>query len=530
MFIRTISLAALLSLLGPMSSATAEIANDIEPEYAKAVLAYNDQDFNGALKMLAELQKRSPRTPEILELKAITHKALKDEKGAALAYRELVQIKTKLKSEKKEIAPYAFELGVIRYNQKNWKEAAQYLNYSARHGFNVEVSRFYLGLVQSQTQEWGRAEHSFKETLKGEVEELRPAAHYYLAQVYFKMGSPSAGFANLIEAKRKAQKYIDREDVQPESKKMAEQVRQASDATLAPFDRSQTFGNFSLLLGYDTNVLLMPSTDVADTAGSGKSTPKVLLSAGLGYASSPMRTIQYVPSVRFNLNKNFNGESKSGEFADTTFSLYLTKDALAPVAYGLKTESTFVFQNQVDTAGASKYSLYNTSILLAPYAKWEASKKWTLGTEVGYRILGFEGEETVAESLRRSGNGILLRISAQSKVSRKRWNPTYVLKAEFNQTDGTEYDSRVFGAQLINTMKIRKVDFSQVLELSRTTYATSSTDRGDTFALLALQASKQIGPRWALMATADYTKNMSSDETAYSYNRFTLNAGVGYHF
>ncbi len=519
-----------LGLFGPGSDVRAEISNEIEPEYALAVLAYNDQDFNSALKLLSELQKKAPRAAEILELKAITLKALKNEREAAKIYNTLVQLKQNEKRDKKEIAPYAFELGVIRYNQKNWKLAERYLAYSARHGFNVEVSRFYLGLIQSQTQDWVKAEQNFKATARGGVEELHPAAHYYLAQVYFKLGYPSDGFKNLLDAKRTSNRYIDRNDVQAESKKMAEQVREAADATLAPFDRSQTFGNFSFLLGYDTNVLLVPSTDVPNTSGSGKTTPKALLSAGLGYASSPMRSIQYVPSVRFNLNKNFNGDSKAGEFADTTFSLFFTKDAIAPFSFGLKSEGSGVFQNQVDSSGSSKYSLYNTSLLFAPYTKWDATRKWTLGAEVGYRILSFSGEDTVADSLRRSGKGIIARLSAQNRTQRKRWNPTYVLKAELNPTVGTEYDSKVLGAQVINTMTLGKINFSQVLELTRTIYPDSSTDRGDTFVLLALQASKKIGPRWAVLATGDYTKNISSDEASYSYDRITLNAGLGYSF
>lgn len=518
-------------LLGPVSRATAEIANEIEPDYAEAVLEYNAQKYENTLKLLNEIQKKAPKTVEVLELKAITLKAMKNEKGAADVYRDLVQLKTKEGKDKKEIAPYAFELGVIRYNEKNWKQAEQYLNYSAKNGFNVDVSRFYLGLIQSQTQNWVSAEANFKETLSGKVDELKPAAHYYLAQVYFKLGYSADGFGNLIDAKKTAQIFIDRQDVQPESKKMAEQVRQAADATLLPFDKSQMFMNFTFLLGYDSNVLLVPSEGSSSSSASGKSTLKSLLSAGIGYATSPLATFQYVPSLRFNLNKNFNGESYSGEFADTTLSLYITKDVLAPISLGLKTEGTFVFQTQADALTAAKqYHLYNNTILLAPYMKWDASKAWSLGGEIGYRLTNFSGEETVSESMKRSGSAVILKLSAQSKAARTYFNPTYSLRTEFISTDGTEYDATLMGLQLLNTIKFEKVDFSQVLTIDRTTYGTSSTDRSDTLMMLTLQATKKIGPRWALIAAADYSTNSSSDATSYSYSRYTLNAGVGYSF
>lgn len=529
-WVRTISCVLCLGLFGPMFSARAALDNQLEPEYALAVLDFNARNYESALKTLGEIQKKAPASVEILELKAITFKAMKNEKDASTAYRDLIQLKTKEGKDKKEIAPYAFELGVIRYNERNWKQAEQYLNFSAKNGFNIEVSRFYLGLIQIQLQDWVKAESNFNETVKSELDELKPASYYYLSQVYFKLGYPSDGFGSLINAKRSAQKYIDREDVQPESKKMAMQVKAAAEATLQPFDKAQTFGTFNFLVGYDSNVLLLPTSSSSSTSASGKSTLKSTVSAGYGYASSPLARFQYVPSLRFNFNKNFNGESSTGEFADSTFSFYLTKDALAPVSYGVKLEGTMVFQNQTDTAGAKKYHLYDTSAQFAPYVKWDVSKQWTLGGEVGYRSVKYTGEETVSQTLRRSGHGILAKVTAQNKASRRYFNPTITARAEFNSTEGTEYANNILGVQVINSLKLGQVDFSQVIGLDRTTYGDSSTDRSDTLIIFSLLASKKIGPRWAILASADYSTNSSSTADTYSYNRYTVNTGLGYNF
>jgi tetratricopeptide (TPR) repeat protein len=513
-----------------MSRATAELPNEVEPEYSKAVLDYNARHFDRALRMLVEIQKKAPHSTEILELKAITLRALKKEQDAANVYRELVQIKMKDGKDKKEIAPYAFELGVIRHNEKKWKEAERYLNYSVKNGFNVDAAKFYLGLVQTQTQDWEKAEQNLSDVTRGGLEELKPAAHYYVSQVYFKLGYPSDGFGNLISAQKKAQKEINREGVQPASKKMAEQVKQAADASLAPFDKAQFFGSFSFMLGYDSNVLLVPSEGSGDDTASGKSTPKGLLSAGAGYASSPLATFQYVPSVRFNFNKNTNAESSTGEFADTTFSLYVTKDALAPVSIGLKTEGTAVFQNQTDDNDQKRYRLFDTMLTAAPYVKWDATKRWSFGAEVGYRHTNYPGDDTVTAAQKRSGGTVMGRITAQNRANRRFWNPTIALRAESTATEGTEYKSRIYGVQLVNTMRFTKIDVSQVLGYDRTIYPESSTDRTDSLVMFALLASKKLGPRWSLIVSGDITKNTSSDDTTYSYDRFTVNAGVGYNF
>ena len=60
----------------------AALENQLEPEYAEAVLEYNAKNLDGALKLLTELQKRAPQTVEILELRAITLKAMKNDKDA----------------------------------------------------------------------------------------------------------------------------------------------------------------------------------------------------------------------------------------------------------------------------------------------------------------------------------------------------------------------------------------------------------------------------------------------------------------
>ena len=61
-----------------MSSATAEVPTQLEPEYAEAVLAFNGKQYGRALKILDELIKLSPRSVEFLEMKALALKVTQD--------------------------------------------------------------------------------------------------------------------------------------------------------------------------------------------------------------------------------------------------------------------------------------------------------------------------------------------------------------------------------------------------------------------------------------------------------------------
>jgi tetratricopeptide (TPR) repeat protein len=510
----------------------AEIASELEPDYAEATLAYNSKEYNRAITILNELQKKAPKTVEFLELKAITLKASKKEIEASKVYQELIQVLSKSGKEKKEIAPYAFELGVLNFNEKKYAQAEQYLSYSFRNGFNTDVSLFYLGMVSVQKQDWGVAESRLQRVLQSELNDIKPATHFYLAQTHFKNNSPSRGFDQLLKAKNLSESFQERADISAEGKQMASQIKGAADQALAPFDKSQWFANMTFTSGYDDNVLLVPT----DTAGSqdisGKSTLKSSLGIGLGYASSPLRTLQWVPSARFNLNKNYNKDSSSGEFSDSTVSLYVTKDALAAFTYGLKTEGSVVFQNDRDAVtGSSTYRLFSTYTQLAPYTKWDFHRKWTLGAELGAKKLDFNGEEDVQTTFRRSGMVYTFKITGLNKRGKKYFNPSYTLKYEINDAaEGTEFKSSAYGAQVLNVMHLTHWEFTQILDFTRTLFSDSSADRKDANWVASLVATRKIGPRWGLIASGDYTINLSTVPASFKYNRYSMNAGVSYTF
>lgn len=509
----------------------ADISSELEPEYAEAVLAYNSQNFDRAMMILETLKKRSPQTIEFLELSAIVLKTQKKDQEASNVYRELIQLKTKEGKDRKEVAPYAFELGILKFNEKKLDQSEQYLNFSLRNKFNTEMSLFYLGMIATHKMEWAKAENSFKGIINSEIEDIKPAAHFYLAQAYFKSGSTSAGFGQLSLAKAKAEKILKNENLTSEIRQMAEQIRTASEAALLPFDKTQKFGNFNILTGFDSNVLLVPSSTPGSSNVTGKETIKTLISAGYGIATSPVAQFQYVPSIKFNFNKNWNTDSATAEFSDVTASLYVSRNALSGLVLGLKTENALIFQNDYNsTTKKSKYRLYNSSIGLGPYMRWEASRKWTVNSDILFRSLKFNNESDLQQTLRRSGPAYGLRVSATQKTGKKYYNPTYSLKLETTRTEGTEYRALAYGLGISNVMKLSKFDLIQNLDITKTKFGDSVADRSDTLVVLGVVLNKKIGPRWSILGTADYTKNSSSDEQSYTYDRFTFNAGLSYVF
>ncbi|RYZ61251.1 MAG: hypothetical protein EOP09_20210, partial [Proteobacteria bacterium] len=113
---------AIALLVAPLTG-FAEIPNESEPDYSEAVIFYNTKRFDRALTMLEQLQRTLPKSVEVLELKALTLRATQKDKQAAVVYKDLIDLKTKQAAPRKEIAPYAFELGMIRFNEGDFKKA-----------------------------------------------------------------------------------------------------------------------------------------------------------------------------------------------------------------------------------------------------------------------------------------------------------------------------------------------------------------------------------------------------------------------
>lgn len=517
--------------LACVPAAYAEIANHLEPDYAEAVLAYNARNYSRALQILNELHAKAPKTIEFLELKAITLKANQQIPEAGNVYRELVQIKTNSGSPKKEIAPYAFELGIIRFNERKFQQAEQYLQYAVRSDFNVDVAHLYLGLAGVQTTQWDKAEMHFQKVVDGKLDALKPAGHFYLGQVYFQKQVPANGFGEWMTAKRLAEKNLTDSDASSDSRAMAEQIVKGVDTALAPFNKGQSFANFSAIVGYDSNVLLVPNESDARATATPEATVKTTFSAGAGYATSPLNRYQLVPSLRFNANKNFNRETASGEFSESGASLYVTRDALSARAFGARLDFAIIFQNEYNQAtDTSKYRLYTTTFTFAPYLKADLNRDWVFNGEAGVRAVSFNGDQELTSAFQRNGPAYFLRGGLQSKSAKKYFNPGFSVKADYTNTKGTEFRAFAYGAGVNNSFQLKEVQLTQTLDITRTEYGKSSTDRGDTLASVMVSGYRKIGPRWALLASIDYTKNQSSDEAAYAYNRYSMNAGISYSF
>jgi tetratricopeptide (TPR) repeat protein len=517
------------ALLAP--SARADVPRDLEPDYAEAVLSFNSRDFSKALKLLDALIRRDPRVNEFLELKALSLKVSQKDQAAEKIYQQLIENKKRQGRDPVELAPYHFELAMILSRRNLHDQAKPYFAYAVQHGFNLAPSHLYLGMTDFNSGKWSEASEHFRGVLSEGAADLAPIAHFYLGQTYLKMGYSSGGTSSLLEARGSARTLLDDSKTDADTRAMAQRIFGATEAVLAPYGSGQFFGYLGLLSGYDSNILLIPGTISNAGEMSGKSTAKETFMGAVGYATSSLGFLQFVPSVRTSLNFNLNRDSKSSEFVSTTASLYVNRGPLSRFSYGLKLEGSPVFRNDVDPAtNAGTYRLFSISGSLGPYFRYQVARQWQVGVEGTLEPRRYENDAD--NDQRRSGTGGQLRAYIQNEQGSRFWNPTLFLELSDDGAEGSEYDSSGISASLSDAMHLgSRLDLTATVSLEREKYPRRTAgERRDTTSSFQANLSWRWAPKWTVLGNASFTKNASNFDSVYGYDRLELGGGVTYSF
>jgi hypothetical protein len=358
-----------------------------------------------------------------------------------------------------------------------------------------------------------------------------------MARIHLQRGPEEDIYAAIRElrfAKELAGALIDSTKTDPETVDTATEVYGASSNLLANYDRAGAFGMLTLMAGYDTNVLAVPSSQIAvQTTGADSVT--TALQAGFGYSSSPAADYQYVPSYRLSFNFNLNEATKLGDFLVHDFSLYVTRKALARTSFGLRTEAIVTFQNQTDASNNSAFKPYSYSFPIGPFFKAPlplGDGSWSVGGELVASYHHDYGDDTASSDQKRTGTDFTARLSVTSDAKSRFWNPTFTLSGVMALTSGTEYDATTAGAELRDQIKITdSIDSYVSAGVTLTTYPSRLTGRRtDQLALLGASLVDRISPSWSLLGTLQVYRNLSNLDATYGYSRLAVSAGATYSF
>lgn len=502
-------------------SSFAVIPNALEPEYSEAILAFHGKNYDRALQILDELLKTSPQIAEFLELKALTLKTVQKPKESAQTYKQLIETKLKDGADAKQIAPYYFELGMIRYQEKKFERCIQYLDEAAKVDFNFAATHFFLGMSHFQMGNYPISNDHFSKVISSNTLELKPASYFYQGQIGFKRQMPAIATQSFFSAISTSETIINDPKSSNDSKAIAKQILDASQKALEPLNKSHWFGNLALSFGYDTNVLASPSSSTT-TGSLNSSSVGGFFQAGIGHMSSPLNTIQWIPNYRTSINYYFNRNASSAEFYTNNLSLYMNVKPLSLFSWGLKLEGFLLFQN------SGTYARYLHGLTTGPYMKTNLGSS-TLGLETFFTFNTYAQDETASSASQlRSGTDIDFRAFLQNDQGQKFWNPTYSVTFTLQNAKGTDYKSKNFSGTLENLIYFSKTLSLNLLasfEMALYSNRTPQTRTDKTFTFQAA-VTKKINSKWTLFGNAQYMTNASDLPTLYAFNRFSFLTGA----
>ncbi len=518
-----------------VSTAHAEVPPSLESEFAELTYNFKSGQLDEALKLSEQLVLKNPTVFEFQEVRALALKASGKTVEASKVYLDLVKKRWKESKEKQDptiVAPYYFELGNIRFQEKNIKDAEFYFLKAKQWNFNATVASFYLGNIYAQAERWTEAEDQFQSVVASDVEDLKPTAHFMLAQVSFKLRSSNAGVRNLMWAKYLSQQELDDPSAPESGKAIAKKIFEAADKALTPIDREGFMANLTFLLGYDSNVLSVPSS-VASATTTNNGSVKATVMAGAGYSTSPLNTIQLAPSYRLSYNYNFNEATRTGSFLTNTATVYANFFAVHKTSFGLKTEGTLTFQNQPDAVtDKSVYRVYSLQGSFGPYLKQEFRNQWTGNVELFFQPSKAFGDKDLAENQRTSGLDVPLKFTLKQDRGSGMLNPGGVLNLDWNRASGSDYRAKTVGATLMNGVYLNeKIQLNPSLSISQTLYNERESGlRRDKLLLIDCNANYLISEKFTGMADLQWSKNFSNIPETYEYTKWQISAGVNYSF
>jgi tetratricopeptide (TPR) repeat protein len=483
----------------------------VESVYAEAVLAYNRQHSDDAMKLLDQVLAEQPNHIESLELKSLMLKSAGKNKEALQIYLKLIQLKPV-----RETGPYCFEVGAILNKLGETSRAAEYFETSLLLGFNVEASHLFLGIIYYNTGNPKKAEANFKAIEFEGIPEMRVAAHLYLGLIYLKWGYPYTGSQELKLAKEV-------EATAPDNKTVKDTAA-AADGVLGSFRKSIFFTSFSSIFQYDTNISSVPSTSGAEAEATNNATAQIKLSAAVGYMSPSINTIQVVPSYQVSWNYNFNPQTKQFEFFTNSASLYVNYKPLEKITGGVKSSGNFIFNNQptdsTAPAGASIYTRYSLTGSVGPYVKAQLTPEFQVGWEFD---LG--PQDYFSSPL--SGTDYQTRFSAQLETKSAWLNPGAFLLLDNDSTTNYGYVYRSYGWELSNTFRPTLRDtVTLALDYTYYNYYLSSPLRQDTTWNPHVSVLHSINDKWSILGDLGYTSNGSTIPSTYTYTRFVTGVGL----
>ncbi|MBI3556876.1 MAG: tetratricopeptide repeat protein [Deltaproteobacteria bacterium] len=515
-----ISLTLFVLATAATGARAASSAAEAELLQSQATLRYHMMDYKGAAELLERALKILPGDVSSLELLALTRRKLNDDAAAGRAYLVLLAL-----VDEKHRPPYHFELATIQFAARRFDEAREHFERAAEGGFNPGTSHFFLGFIEFSAKAWEPARAAFVASLASpDGFTYEAVSRYYLAAAYEQLGKSSDAVHSYYAAASAPEGLTD---------SISNGIRENALKALDRLDHTNSFAFLSMLGQWDTNVQSTPSDAASPLPQSMRHSFKNVLSGLAGAASSPRKDLQFIPSVRFYTNYNWNPVARDFSFASFTPSGLALYRPYARLSIGMKAEGTYTLKNTLnatDLTAGNHYSGYSFTGDIGPLARYEVRPSLNLAAELTYRPKRYYQDASTTSQIR-SGAGFFARASGELTQARL-LNPTAYFSYEQDQTSGSDFRFHAVGLGVANAMRVlaRLLVTASADVASIDYFATVNPQRRDLLFSFRAVAQYALIVHWSLTGDLGYLNNGSTIPETFSYSRFVTSLGATYEF
>ncbi len=510
-------------------AAMASLEADTEATATDAAILLREGKPDDALRIVNQGLATDPKSIDLLEVKALALSAKKDEAGATQIFERL---KAQPGANKKRLGGYQYQLGIMQYQRKNLPAARKSFGAALASGFNQAGSHYYLGVLELEEKNYTDARDNLLAVLQTDNLEFHPPARLYLAQLSTQMNDGGNALRFYGRAREEARDMSLDGSVSEGTRKLARQVMISAERDLRAYEESLFFAYVGLFAGYDSNILLLPSTALSGAGGTGSPSGVGTFRYGLGYATSPMSDWQLIGAYNGNANLNSSTITQSAEFFTHDLSLYLTKNPLKATNYGFKLQGIGILQYQKDpTTTNSKFAMYSLQGSFGPYYRTELTRGWYIGGEALFQPQKFHLDQFQPLTNKRSGWDALGRVYVARESVGGSWNPAMALAIDYNNTTGEEFRSKRLTMDFSNTIYLSP-DF--VTSMGATVALVNLSDRpagtrNDQFLSLTSNLGYRLTTELTALINLQYQNNLTN-AASYRYSRIVGNFGASYAF
>jgi tetratricopeptide (TPR) repeat protein len=517
-------LSGIVSMIVPKALVGAQAPSDAAIFVDRAILAYDEQQYDQALQELQEALRLDPNSVEALFYQGLVYVAMNRRSDAMAAWERARQLRP-------ADIDVAFQLGALYFAEEQYDRAKPLL----QQVYQVEPSRpnlgYYLGFIEYRQQNYRQALDYLRANVPSD-ENFAQLTRLYAGLAMGALGFPAQARAAVEEALR----------LQPMSPLVLPAQRFGEELARAVEGERRFSGELRVGLFYDSNVPVVPnaSSDLVaqvlrqDQAQRGS--PGELGSLNLGYTW--LKALDWEGTAAYRFLQTYNNQLPDFNIQDHTPTVglvYRGRLLQAPYFAGLQLTYDFI------TLGGDKFVQRG---IMTPYFSLSETPRNLTTFEGRLQVADFFDEGNIPPQEVRDGIYYLIGAVHFVLFDEGRHFIKAGYKFDYDATEGTNWEYAghhfVFGAQY--TLPWREIRLRYELDFLKRFYthknslvpveAPDTVRRRDREAIHLFSVAKDfVFKSQAFTATLEYLfDNNDSNLAPYAYSRNVITSSLTWRF